>query len=237
MGGKGDSVIVLPEPRYEAAVALFKRRGDFPQTTNGVEDPPVPGVVRGGEDGVPKFMRTDRQTAVTAVMQAKEPYGSPAHKFLFLASIDETLSPAVQEKIVAALPEVEEPEFSCLFVDENNEQVPLWGMKIVCDTGGGVDADYSGKLSDPRTRAVHDGRVIGGAQTGGSGQEGAWRNVRIGSAEEERVVTEAADTTEEKCTMVFSLWDVVAAVARRSGHLCSFSLCAARYIRARVVLV
>lgn len=236
VGGKGDTIFV-PTSRYEAAVALFQRQGDFSQTTDGVEDLPVPGVVRGGKDSVPQFMRTDRQTAVTAVMQAKEPYGSPAHKFIFLAFIHETLSPAVQEKIVAALPEVKHPKFSRLLVDGNNNPVPLWGMKAVRDTGGGVDADYSGRLSDPKTRAVHDGRVVGGAQTGGSGQEGAWRDVRIGSAEEERVMTEAADTTEEKCRMVFSLWDMVAAVARRSGHSCSFSLCAARYIRARVVLV
>lgn len=66
VGGKGDSVIVIPTSRYKAAVALFQRRGDFPQTTDGVEDDPVPGAIRGGKGGVPKHMRTDRLTAVTA---------------------------------------------------------------------------------------------------------------------------------------------------------------------------
>ena len=62
--------------------------------------------------------------------------------------------------------------------------------------------------------------------------------MRIGSAEEERVMTEAADTTtEEKRRVVFSLWDMVAAVGRRSGRSCFIALCEARYIRARVVLV
>ena len=150
-------------------------------------------------------MRTDQQTAVRAVMQAKEPYGSPAHKFNFLASIYEALSPAEQDKISSAPPEVKDPEFSRLFVDGNNNPVPLWGVKMVRDTGGGVDAGYSGRFSDPKTRAVHDGRVVGGAQTENFGEDGAWWNVRIGSAEEERVQTGAADTTEEKCRMVLSL--------------------------------
>ena len=52
VGGKCDSVVVIPTSRYEAAVALYQRRSDFPPTTNGVEDPPVPGVVHGGQDGV-----------------------------------------------------------------------------------------------------------------------------------------------------------------------------------------
>ncbi|CAM9923977.1 unnamed protein product, partial [Pylaiella littoralis] len=93
--GKGDTVIVIPTSRYEAALDLYSRRHEFPTTTDGVEDPPVPGVVRGGKKGVPQFMRTDKSTAVKALMQAKEPYGSPAHKFIFLASALEKESPAV----------------------------------------------------------------------------------------------------------------------------------------------
>lgn len=215
VGGKGDTVIVIPASRYEAAVDLFHRRGDYPPTTDGVEDPPRPGVIRGGKDGVSKYMRTDKSTAITALMKAKEPYGSAAHKFILLASALEKESPAVQEKMVDRLPEARDPHFSHLFVDDNNKPSPLWVVDMVHDTGGGEDADYSGRLSDAKTRAIHDGRVFGGAQSGGSGGRGATRIVEVGSAEDERVRTEAANTTHVECTMALPLWDVVAIVARK----------------------
>lgn len=215
VGGKGDTVIVIPTSRYEAALDLYSRRHEFPATTDGVEDPPVPGVVRGGKKGVPQFMRTDKSTAVKALMQAKEPYGSPAHKFIFLASALEKESPAVQEKMVDRLPEARDPQFSHLFVDDSNKPSPLWVVDMVHDTGGGEDTDYSGRLSDAKTRAYHDGRVFGGAQSGGSGRRGATRIVEVGSAEDERVRTEAADTTHVQSTMALPLWDVVAIMGRK----------------------
>eukprot|EP00903_Cladosiphon_okamuranus_P013441 g12519.t1 len=204
----------IPASRYEAAVDLYYQRGDYPPTTDGVEDPPRPGVIRGGEDGVSTDMRTDRSTAITALMQAKEPYGSPAHKFILLASVLEKESPAVQEKM-DRLRKARDQRFSYLFVDSNNKPSPLWVVDMVHDTGGGEDADHSGRLSDTKTRAVHDGCVFGGAQSGGSGRRGAARIVEVGSAEDERVRTEAADPTHVECTMALPLWEVVAIIARK----------------------
>lgn len=207
----------IPKPRYEDAVVLFNRRSNFTQTTHGVEDSPHPGALRGGQDGIPEHMRGNRRDATAELMQAKEPYNSVADKLIGLAAMHEIESTAIQEKIYAALPEARCSQHSRLFIDGDNQPSPVWGVKMIHDTGSGMDADYGCRLSDPRTWAIFDGRVYGRAQSGGSGGRGATRHVVVGSAEEARVMTEAADTTEIECTMVVCLYDLVVAVARRYG--------------------
>lgn len=235
MGGKGDLIKVIPRSRYEAAVDRFHRRSELPPMTDGDEDEPTRGVVRGGKDGMRKHMQGGRDAATKAVAQAEQPYGSAMDKCVILATMSEIETPAMQAKIEEALPEVLYPEYSYLFQDQDGNRVPMLGVKMVHGTGRGDDADYSGDLSDPKTRAVYDGRVVGGDQTGGSGKRGATRVVQIGSAEDDRV-TEAAGTTVIQCTMALRLDDAITLVTRRSGHPRSLSLCKAHAIRGCVVL-
>lgn len=215
---------------------MFHRRSELPPMTHEDEDDPSRGVVHGGEDGVPKHMQGDRDAAVRSVAQAEQPYGSVMDKCILLAAMDEIETPVMQAKIQEALPEVRDDEYCYLFDGRDNNRLPMLGVEMVHATGGGEDADYSGTLSDPKTLAVFDGRVFGGDQSGGSGKRGAIRDVQIGSAEDNRVTTEAAGTTVTECTMVLRLDDATTLVARRSGHPRSFPPCRARAIRGCAVL-
>lgn len=166
MGGKGDLIKVTPRSRYVVAVDRFHRLSELPPMTDGDEDEPTRGVVRGGKDGMRKHMRGGRDAATRSVAQAEQPCGSTMDKCIIIATMNEIETPAMQAKIEEALPGVLDPEYSYLFENQDGNRVPMLGLKMVYGTVRGEDADFSGDLSDPKTRAVYDGRVVSGDQTG-----------------------------------------------------------------------
>lgn len=87
MGGKGDLIKVIPRSRYVAAVDRFHRLSELPPMTDGDEDEPTRGVVRGGKDGMRKHMQGGRDAATRSVAVAEQPYGSTMGKCITLATM------------------------------------------------------------------------------------------------------------------------------------------------------
>ncbi|CAN0388528.1 unnamed protein product [Pylaiella littoralis] len=213
--GKGDVVIAVQQAHYDEAVDLFGGRlhRDWPAATNGVESTPRMGVLP-GQNGAPSFQHATREDAIRALLETGQPYGDDLHKFLALATLFRLETPRAQEKVDAAVPEAQHPEYARYFEDAQGNALPKVGIRVVSDSGEGANVDYgSGSLErDPLALFTFGGGTIGGAQNG------ARRTVLVGSEEDMRLDTPAvAATTITERTMAVRLYDVVVLAARRAG--------------------
>eukprot|EP00752_Nemacystus_decipiens_P007841 g7006.t1 len=227
VGGKGDRDMVVQRSLYNEAVALYNRRADFPRATTCYEGPPRPGARRGtAETLIPRgvkpgtqFLRARREDAIAAIMGGIEPYGDSCDKYLHLAVLLRLEKRPTQLEMEAACPEVRNnPRYSSFFVDADGEELPVVTELVVYDNGGGADVDYDDSdLSDPNALFKFNDKVIGGAQTGGSGTRGATRRVRVGSDEHSRIQKDAAGSTVTQYVLALPLYDAFVYAFRRTN--------------------
>lgn len=206
-------MIAVQQAHFDEAVDLFGGRlhRDWPAATNGVESTPRMGVLP-GKNGAPLFQHATREDAIRALLETGQPYGDALHKFLALATLFRLETPRAQEKVDAAVPEAQGPEYARYFEDAQGNALPKVGIRVVSDSGEGANVDYgSGSLErDPLALFTFGGGTIGGAQNG------ARRTVLVGSEEDMRLDTPAvAATTITERTMAVRLYDVVVLAARR----------------------
>ncbi|CAN0128227.1 unnamed protein product, partial [Pylaiella littoralis] len=193
---------------------LFRGRLDLhlPAAANGEESNPRMGVLphqNGAPDG---FQHANREDAIGALLETEQPYGDEAHKFLVLATLLRLETPRAQERVDAAVPQAQSPEYARYFEDAQGNALPKLGIRVVSDSGGGKNVDY-GRGSwewDPLVLFTFGGGTIGGAQNG------ARRTVLVGFEEYERLDTpDVTATTVTERTMAVRLYDAVVLATRR----------------------
>lgn len=162
-----------------------------------------------GQSDAPRFQHATRQDAIRALLETKQPYGDELYKFLALATLCRLEKPQAQEKMDAAMPEAQRPEYAQYFVGAQGNALPKMEIRVVHDSGVNVDYRSGSVESDPLALFTFGGGTIGGAQNG------ARRILLVGSEEEQRVNTAAvAATTITVSTMAVRLYDAVVLASR-----------------------